>query len=79
MKNILIKLGILPSKQPCNEGNRTIFLSNGEKVIAPPKPEKLRVPYSIIPENSLSFSEYLTCVRLRTLEPSKTLFRKFYL
>ena len=76
MRTLFEKIGLI---EPKPIDGRIIYLSNGEKVIAPPKPEKLRVPYSIIPENTLSFSEYLTCVRLRTLEPSKTLFRKFYL
>lgn len=76
MKAFLEKIGLI---EPQTTYGRTIYLSDGTKVIAPPKPDKIRVSYSVIPENSLSLEDYITQIKLRRLEPSSNIIRKFYL
>jgi hypothetical protein len=66
MKNILVKLGLLPNNQPCNGVNRIIFLGDGTKIIAPAKPEKICIEYSIYPIGAkIGLSEWLTSIKLR--------------
>lgn len=76
MLNLILSI-LKPKPQPIN--GRQIFLASGEKVVAPPKPEKVRVSYSIVPDNNLSLEEYILKLKLRKLEASKQTIRKFYL
>jgi hypothetical protein len=80
MKNILVKLGILPQNSPCNEVSRTIFLADGRKVNVPAKPERICLKYSVYPIGAkISLSEWLTSIKLRKeFEGVKTV-KKHYL
>lgn len=75
----LILLGLKSEPVPSN--CRLIYLRDGRKVIAPAKPEKIRVSYSIVPETRLDFPNWFQYIMLRGAKetPEQKTIRKWYL
>jgi len=67
-------------KQKPQENCRQIYLPNGEKVMAPPKPERILIAYSVIPAEAMNYMDWFTYVRLRPdIDPEGPTITKFYL
>lgn len=67
-------------KQKSQENTRRIFLRNGQIVNAPPKPERICLSYSVIPEDRMNHSDWSTYVKLRPdVDCEGPCITKFYL
>lgn len=74
---LFIMIGVKPAPMP--QGARIIFLRDGRKVIAPAKPEKLSVQYSIVPEPNMDYSQWFEYIRLGGNDTECLTIRKWYL
>ena len=81
MKILLIKWGIIPEKNSSEGEQRIIFLSDGRKVKAPAKPEKVCLARSVYPmRENLTLSSWVEAIKLRkTFSDNKIQLVKHYL
>ncbi len=75
--SLLILLGI--KQAPIPHGCRLIFLRDGRKVIAPAKPDKVAIEYSIIPDSRMDYSGWFEYIRMGGDDSECEVIKKHYL
>ena len=76
---LLLSLSIAIGIRKPQEPGRIIFLSDGRKVCAPLKPERLAISYSIVHETEMDYPTWFQYIRMGGNQSESNLIRKWYL